>query len=540
MTITESLKSIGRFLTFQSRTDPQPFLAENYLPSPSREPDEHLWTPITFSVASRRIRNLPRLTQEQTLNLAHYFYAGNPLGRRIVDIMAEYCIGDGLKYEAADEKVKRILDLHWTDPTNSWAVNQFERTRELGLTGELIIPAYVNPSDGHVTLGHIDPLLVDTIVEDPENGMKPYAVVLRKQPRENFRRVYKIIDLAETDPDSPVYGRLVGLPQDDTEQDQWRVPFKRGDLIQPRESAFEKFNVLHANIKAQFSGQCFFFKVNSPMGASRGWSDLLHNLDWIDAHDKFLFAEVEKAIESAKYVLDTTITGADQATLNKYRIALQMRKPMENFVHNEAITNQFMNPNLQLEDASILAGALKNHILAGAGMPPIWFSESMTARASAPEMTEPSFKHIRIRQRYIASAMAKIFRYVIDMAAVYGTLRSDSRLSTDNQLRSTAFFLKLPDVSAKDQRALSVSIANFSRALNDALEGGFMIPEQATIWFNRYLEMTGLNSWRDEPTSPEVSDTTTFSLADLLKLAPGESRQVEVTRNGSTYYVYKS
>ena len=144
---------------------------EAHVPS---DPDSHLWQPL----ASRgKTNNLPKLSQQQSTEFAHYFYKSNPIAKRIIDLTAEYVVGDGIKYVAEDPKVQEILDAHWADGTNNWSINQFTRVRDLGLTGELCIPAYVNPNNGHVTLGNIDTSLIDDIIEDPENNMKQHLVV---------------------------------------------------------------------------------------------------------------------------------------------------------------------------------------------------------------------------------------------------------------------------------------------------------------------------------------------------------------------------
>lgn len=182
----------------------------NYSASQSTDPDEHLWKKLGTGT-SNKANNLSDLTQQQTLDYAQYFYKSNPIAKRIIDLTAEYVIGDGIKYVAEDNAVQEILDAHWTDPTNNWTINQFSRVRDLGLTGELCIPVYVNESNGHVTLGNIDTGMIDVVIENPHNSMKQQMIILKKIAGEQYRRAYKIIDVSNAPIGTKEYGRLVGL-----------------------------------------------------------------------------------------------------------------------------------------------------------------------------------------------------------------------------------------------------------------------------------------------------------------------------------------
>ena len=198
------------------------------------------------------------------------------------------------------------------------------------------------------------------------------------------------------------------------------------------------------------------------------------------------------------------------------------------------------SPDLHLEDAAALANVLKNHILAGAGMPPIWFAESLVSRASAPEMTEPSFKHLVVRQRYVAYFISQIFRYALDMAILKSRLKVDSRLSTENSLREASFYLRMPDVSAKDQRMLAIVIKNVSGSLKDAVDSGFIGKEEASRLFSQYLELSGLDAWRNEPTfqkSPGSEPHPDFDPSRLFERAR-ESGETEETRGDSKVYTF--
>ena len=216
--------------------------------------------------------------------------------------------------------------------------------------------------------------------------MKQQLIILKKLPKESYRRAYRVIDISSAPIGSKEYGRLVGLNSSMVQG----ADFKKDDIIEPVGSG--------RKYKCQISGACFFFTINNPMTANRGWSDLLPDMDWIDAHDQLLFSSVEKAIESSKYVIDVTLTGKNDKHIREWLRNQRALKPGERFAHNENVSMNFQTPDLKLQDSASLASVLKNHVLAGAGLPPIWFAESLTSRASAPEMTEPAYRHLKMRQ----------------------------------------------------------------------------------------------------------------------------------------------
>lgn len=506
---------------------------------PGVDPDEHLWENISHSGPLSARRNLPAATQKQMIDYAYAFYKGNPLAKRAIEIVPQYAIGPGIQYEAPDPQVKAILDAHWTDTTNKWSTMQYERARDLGLVGELCIPTSVNPDNGKVTLGHIDTVLIDEVITDPENPMKVYAISLTPistqvgDRRNNIRRVYKVIDLSNAT-EGESRGRLVGLPETDQQKEEWKLSFKKGDIVEKA--------IFNTRKTLTWWGSCFFLAVNKPLSASRGMSDLLAEYDWLDANDQLLFSSVEKAIESANYIWDVTLEGMNQVQINKWVSEQSKTRPGIMFAHNEKINKEVKTPDLHLEDITNLSTTIKNIVLAGVGLPPVWFGESSTARASAPEMTEPAYKNIGMRQRYIAQLMTSIFRYAIDQAFLTGRLRRDKRQSLDSQVgvQSATFYLKMPEVSSKDQRALAVAITNLSNALEKAVNAKFLNIDQATRIFSRYLETNGLDAWKNEPAASTGGDSTpdnTLTVDNILQKVEESSSSYDFTYEGNRYYV---
>lgn len=518
-----------------------------------------LFTPITSPAGLGRLRNLDVIEQDNQIRLCKWFYQYNPIANRSVNIVPEYVIGDGISFASMNDEVHQVLSRHWDNPDNNWFVRQFDRARELGLSGELVMTADVNRQNGEVTLGTIVPEVIYEVATDPINADKVHAVVMRQIGNDDTTRfrTYKVIGIdGGVSPDSEVYGMRIGLPKDEQEAMEWGVSYWKGkeeDLAIPITSSL--YSQERKMIPIVWDGSCFFTKVNSPLGATRGWSDLFSDYIWLDAHDQLLAALVQRAINSGKYLTDIELTGFGQAQIDEWVAKNHaVNYAGQEVVHNENVKYSFPSPDLRLEDSSNLTTTLKNHVLSGVGLPPIWFSESLTARASAPEMTEPSFKHLKVRQREYADLLSEVFRFCIDQAVLSGYIAKDVA-------QGKSFYLKLPDVSQKDQRVIAIAVKSFAEALVKMVEIGYPRVE-ANRLFNRYLDQLGLDTQLDEPMSSDVGGNpmlnvdrilqdngitdeqgnvirqTAESLDTASRHAIKEESGAPLTRGGSSYYIF--
>ena len=385
-----------------------------------------------------------------------------------------------------------------------------------------------------------------------------YAVVTKNRAvGANKRRIYKVVNVADgVSPDSPIFGRRVGLPDSAEQAREWGMTQWKGKEESLKDvAAFPYESTLSINDKVEWAGSCFYLKVNAPIGSTRGWSDLLPSMDWIDAHDQYLFANVKKAINAGKYILDVLLEGMTESQqrewLEKNRTTFESG---DWFTHNETVAASFMVPDLKMDDTSTFGEMLKNQSLAGVGHPPIWYGESGASRASAPEMTEPSFKRIRARQREYAYLVSEVFRFCVDMAEVQGYLNLDGRLTvgSEKDMQARTFYLRMPDVSAKDQRMLSIAVMNVSTSLKTMMEIGALQAEDVERLFKRYIELLGFDVWKQEPKSMEVVGDPMFDIdkifasvtqkagieeAEVLKLPP--VHRDEISTGGSTYYAFR-
>ena len=131
--------------------------------------------------------------------------------------------------------------------------------------------------------------------------------------------------------------------------------------------------------------------------------------------------------------------------------------------------------------------------------------------------------------------MSRIFRFVLDTAIVYGRLRQDGRYSDRNlaSIESASFYLRMPEVSFRDQRANAITLRSVSTALKDATSNGFIDLEEANRIFKRYLGLTGIDTGKDEPAQKRGVYDVDTTLKELFQTTT-ESIHI----NDFTYYPF--
>lgn len=390
-------------------------------------------------------KDLSPPAHDKHLRIAYYLYVTNPIAHRIIDMTRDFVVGDGAQYDAEDERVKEVLDKHWNDPVNHWDIKQFNKVKELFLYGEQIYPVFVNEITGHVRLGYIDPLNVEQILPDPGNPEILRTVVLKTG---------KEIALKQRNPDT---GRLA------------LVPKKTLKIINvdgnPRSPTFGKL-----------TGDCFYFAMNKASNATRGFSELLHLSDWIDAYDQLLFTSMERLMFLRAFLWDIQLEGADEAAIKAKRKDLSMNPPKPGawMVHNEKEKWTAVTPDLKATEHTAEEEKVRSLILGGAGMPPHWFGEgSDVNKATALAMDTPVFRMLKARQRYIRFMFEHIFRFCIDQAVIKRTIPED-----DEDL-STGIKVTLPEFSVKDEAQIAATLTEVVNALTVARSQNWISDETA-------------------------------------------------------------
>lgn len=394
--------------------------------------DEDQWRKLTGDAK----RDLAPLTHQRMQELAIYLWESNLLANRIIELPLAYLLAEGVRLTAEDENVQELLDRFWQDPINQMDLKLPKKCRELALFGEQCYPAFVNEMTGHVRLGYLDPSLIETILTDPDNGEQPIGVVTKRDKKGNQRR-YKII----------VNG--------------------------PERELFTERTVRIRNTLQ--TGECFYFTVNDLSNGTRGRSDLLAQIDWLDAYDQYLFGELERAQHMRAFIWDVTMKGATPEEV-KAR-AKQVTAPKSGAVrlHNDSEEWKAETPGLQAQDSAEGAKLFRNHILGGGTIPEHWYGgASDVNRATGDSMGEPTFKTFIMRQTYIGYMLETMGKYAIRQWELAHSRSEPDLFDPIYKIRA-----QWPEMVARDTTKYASALQQVAAALVIALDRNIMTDETA-------------------------------------------------------------
>lgn len=388
--------------------------------------DEDQWRRLTGDAA----RDLTPLTQARMQKIAAWLWESNPLANRLIELPVAYLLAEGVRLTCSDEEHQRVLDAFWRDPINNFALKLPEKVRELALFGEQCYPVFVNEVSGFVRLGYLDPALIETVVVDPDNPSQPIGVVTVKDRKGQARRLRIIINGPE-----------------------------------------DMFTARTQQIRASFTdGECFYYRVNNLSAGKRGRSDLLHQADWMDGYDQFLFGELDRAKYMRAFFWDVTLRNATAEQVAERARQISAPAPASVRVHNDSEEWKAEAPDLKAQDSADHARLFRNHILGGATMPEHWFGGGGDVnRAAAAEMGEPTFKIYSMRQGLWKLILEDIGRYVLRRAALAaGGAEPDWE---DEAWKVQAVF---PELTARDTSKWAAALQQVAAALVGTVAAGLL------------------------------------------------------------------
>lgn len=336
-------------------------------------------------------RDLTPLQHDRMLQVTWYLWEQNPFARRLVTLMTDLIIGEGVTVEAKDERIQEVIDKTWNHRINQFATRIREFHNFLSLTGELILPVERNTISGRPVFGFIDPYQVKNVEPVAGNILIPDLLILKDRegkPGETLR-------IVREDPDT---GKL--------------------------------------------AGDVFYFAINKLPNSLRGRSDLLPLADWLDLYDQYLFAEVERLQLLSAFVWDYTIKGGDEKKIAAKLAAFPVPKPGSVFAHNDNEELVARTPDLKAQDRSEVATMLRKHIGGSMGFPMTYLGDSDSNNATIQGQNDVLMKTPTARQ--------KEFRILIDLMvrfAVEGSTGKNPALFRDAALD---FRIVMPEIGTKD------------------------------------------------------------------------------------------
>lgn len=345
----------------------------------------------------------------------------NFLIRQIVRLTTGYVVGDGISITSGEAQVAAFVRSFWDDPQNNIEGRLSGWCDELTRAGELYIALFPNRVTGMQYVRVIPAASIAAVETDPDDYEKELGYLEQVPGQLELKRWKSVLTAG---PDEPV--------------------------------------LLH-------------YAVNRVVGATRGESDLLPILPWARRYaewlrDRVVFNRLRNQLAGVVVKLE------DDSKVEAKRKQYEVNPPIGGAVtvvgKGEEIT--FPAASLQGDDATPDGHALRLAVAAGANVPLHFLAEGSSAtRSTAREMSDPTHRHYRMRQRDFAGFLVDMARRAyVRYGAVSGEVPS----------AGWRVWSHTPDISRADNEALASSAATIVGALAQMKQHGWVDDETAIRW----------------------------------------------------------
>lgn len=355
----------------------------------------------------------------------------NPYAKRIIDIITDYTVGDGLTPVAPGE-LGRFIDTFWTHPQNRLDLRLPELMDELSRAGDLFLVLFRNPADGMSYVRAVPKSEVVEIAAAENDWEREVAYVVRASPAVGAQ------GSGGAEANSPPLPRPPApLPSDTTV------------FLSPAhpDAASADAVMLH-------------YSINRPVGALLGESELASILPWLRNYSRMLEDRVRLNWAARAFLWFVTVpTGRVNAKAEQYNAPPE---PGSIVVHDDGERWEMQAPNLHGLDAQHDLRALRQAISAGSGQPPHWHGDGGDInRAVAGAMQDPAVRHLRRRQRHLQHVVVDLCAVAYERAYGLGRVR--------RRPDRAAIRVDLPDISREDNESLALAAERLTGAFGALL-----------------------------------------------------------------------
>lgn len=411
-------------------------------------------------------RDLTPTTQDRMLEIVYFMYDSSAMMRRLAHMDRSFLFAGKIKVVSDDDAVQQIIDRFWKDPENRMDIDFPELAMWLGLLGEQCWPVMVNPVNGHVRLGYVDPANISNIYVNPRNVKQAMQVRMQGSAGRAGKRhavIRKDYDLR-----SKTYDRLVG--------------------------------------------DCFFFSINRPPNSPRGRSDFLTLVDWIDGLERYGFNYLERAEFMLNFVWDVLLKGMDENQMKEWLRDNPAPEPGSIRAHNENVEWNAVSPDLNAPDAKSGFDMGKAFVMGAAGRPASWFGEGGKAyQTEADQFGQVPIQDLEQRQGYLQYILEMVVQFVVDQAVI-------ARRLTPAQAEA-GFSVNMPEISKKEVAKLINGVPQLSTALTIAENNKWITRETATQVFAFICSYLGyeIDAQKEIDNAAEAPKGDEKDYDDLLK-----------------------
>lgn len=332
----------------------------------------------------------------------------NPYAKRIIDLITDFTIGDGLT-PAAPGDIGRFIDRFWNHPENNLALRLPDLMDELSRSGDLFLVLFRNPADG---LSYVRPLPkseIQDIITAPLDWEKEIEIIQR--PTQAGER--------------PIV---------------WRTQ--------------------HHPDAAEADAIMLHYSINRPVGALLGESELSTLIPWLNRYSRMLEDRVRLNWAARSFLWFVRVpTSQVQAKAEQYSAPPE---PGSIIVHDDGEQWDMKTPALHANDASRDLLAIRQLIAAGSGQPPHWHGDGGDVNLStAKAMNDPAIRHLRRRQRHLQYMIIDLCQVAYQRAYEIGRGRTAPKTNT--------ITVELPDISREDNADLAGAAAQLAGAFSTLL-----------------------------------------------------------------------
>lgn len=407
-------------------------------------------------------RRLTARSQDEALNpldqdvlqvVARYLYYNNPIARRLIELPVDFGFKIGVRAEpTAHEKLQEIIDDFWLDPYNDLP-NYYPQYSEIfRLHGELLLPAEVNPQNGHVSLMY-----------RRNEDIKTLHLARKDQ------RWVDQIDMVDYDASTPGEKYKVIRQQTDP-----KVKVSIGEAEQGNK---KEVDALHLRV-----GDAFYFR-QCHLVTGRGRSPLEPVIDLIDSHDNALFDQIRSVVLQSAFVWDITLKGASKTEVDARAAEIAAAGPPPPGsvnVHNDSEIWEAKTPKLEASIATELLVQVRKIIGLALGLSETWVAASDDVNRSTAQVSDsPPLRHMERSQWTSKSMIEEMINFAIDQAIIHG------RLSIDPEDKAArAFAVEMPDLTSSDNKDTAEALRFITEALALAKQNGFCDLETCReVWY---------------------------------------------------------
>lgn len=429
-------------------------LNENVFPTGNLDAGTEFDDRLFRNLATASPLDLPPEFIQTSQRLSLLLYRKNPRAFNCVEVIKDFVIGDGFRVTAKHEEVQKVLDEHIA--LNHWNDRSTERLRSLSLFGEQLYPVKMNGKDfindnGIVRISSISPLNIKSVNRNTQNAEEMVSVTVGMGKGEAAGSAFQP-------------GTTTGVKH---------VVF---DIIQAKGDG-----TLGIVSEKESGNAAFYTPVNRVSGATRGTSDLLSSIDWLEGLDGFVFALMERAEAAQSVVYDILYEGQDQRGITeRVKTFAQALRAGGVYGHNEKTTLKVQSPKLGANDAKEMVGILARQVQAGTRLAGLFYgdSEDLT-RASAAELSIPVAKMIIGRQVIFKRMLGIPLEYQIQVAKGMGRL--DPGLDE-------GFEIELPRVFLRDMSTVASALDTLTGALGQGVDRKWIDNDQAGMIYRTAIE----------------------------------------------------